>query len=257
MSGRQNESVRIANRYRKKKRIIFRRRIVLSIRKFLASASPFGDNSRMRRRVSACLLGGAVLLFLLRHPLELRLLRHRAAPRPDPSAEPAQVAAERPPITHHAGGRRYRLIPRFRWDESARVVGAEPYHFGAAGALLPVDLALAWGPLLRPPYLGKISYSQYSRFYFWHTRDGSLDRGTIVSHSANTHLIPATARLSTAIHCIARGDDVRLQGWLVDVEGIDDPEFRWVTSTTREDEGPNSCETVYLERLTINERMYE
>ncbi len=130
------------------------------------------------------------------------------------------------------------MIPRYRWDESARVVGAEPYRFGAAGALLPVDLALAWGPVLRPPYSGKISYSQFSRFFFWRTKDGSLDRGTIVSHTANTHVIPATARLRWAIRCVSKGDDVRLEGWLVDVEGIDDPSFRWGTSTTREDEGP-------------------
>lgn len=149
------------------------------------------------------------------------------------------------------------MSPRFRWDESARVVGDRAYHFGAAAALLPEDLALAWGPILEPPYAEKISYSQFSRFYFWRTKDGSLDRGTIVSHSANTHLIPATARLAHAIRCVAEGDDVRLEGWLVDVEGVDDPGFRWTTSTTREDEGPNSCETVYLTRLTINERVYE
>ncbi|HEY1252572.1 MAG TPA: hypothetical protein VGH97_15440 [Thermoanaerobaculia bacterium] len=211
----------------------------------------------MRSRLPALLVGGALLLFLLRHPIELRLLRHRSAALPDPSAEPKQLAEERPPFPHGAGGHSYRLIPRFRWDESARVVGAESHHFGAAASLLPVDLALAWGPLLVPPYAGKIHYSQYSRYYFWRTRDGSLDRGTIVSHSANTHLVPATARLQTAIGCVTEGDLVRLQGWLVDVEGIDDPRFRWATSTTREDEGPASCETVYLERLTINERVYE
>jgi hypothetical protein len=211
----------------------------------------------MRSRVRALVVGGVLLLYLLRHPIELRLLRHRAAPLPDSSAEPEQVADTRPPFPHSAGGHRYRLVPRFRWDESARVVGAESHHFGAVASLLPVDLALAWGPLLAPPYAGKIFYSQYARYYFWRTRDGSLDRGTIVSHSANTHLIPATSRLSTAIGCVAKGDDVRLQGWLVDVEGIDDPGFRWATSTTREDEGPASCETVYLERLTINRRVYE
>jgi hypothetical protein len=211
----------------------------------------------MRQRVLAGLAAGALLLYLLRHPIELRLLRHRTALRPDASAEPVQVADGRAPFDHFAGGRRYRLTPRFRWDESARVVGDRAYHFGAAAALLPEDLALAWGPILKPPYAGKISYSQFSRFYFWRTKDGTLDRGTIVSHSANTHIIPATARLSHAIRCVAEGDDVRLEGWLVDVEGVDDPSFRWTTSTSREDEGPNSCETVYLTRLTIDERVYE
>lgn len=222
-----------------------------------AAAGLFGDNPSMRRRALAALAAGALLLYMLRHPIELRLLRHGSAPRPVASAEPVQVADDKAPFDHFAGGKRYRVKPRFRWDGSARVVGDRAYHFGAAGALLPEDLALAWGPVLEPPYAGKISYSQFSRFYFWRTKDGSLDRGTIVSHSANTHIIPATASLHAAVRCVGKGDDVRLEGWLVDVEGVDDPGFRWTTSTSREDEGPSSCETVYLTRLTINERVYE
>jgi hypothetical protein len=211
----------------------------------------------MRNRTLA-IAGGAVLFaYAVRHPVELRLLRHRPAPLPAVSSEPVQAAETRPPFDHFAGGRRYRLTPRFRWDQSARVVGTRSYHFGAAASLIPEDFALAWGPVLAPPYAGKISYSQFSRFYFWHTRDGSLDRGVVVTHTANTHVIPATARLRTAIGCISEGDAVRLEGWLVDVDGVSNPDFHWGTSTSRQDDGPNSCETVYLERLTINERVYE
>ncbi|HTR02483.1 MAG TPA: hypothetical protein VMN82_04740 [Thermoanaerobaculia bacterium] len=211
----------------------------------------------MRTRTAAILLGAAVVAFVLRHPVELALLRHRATARPDVSGEPVQTAEERAPFEHAAGRERYRIVPRYRWDESARVVGEEPYRFGAAGSLIPKDLALAWGPLLAPPYAGRVSFSQGARFFFWRTKDASLDRGTIVSHCANTHVIPATSRLARALGGVSEGDDVRLEGWLVDVEGISDPSFRWTTSTTRTDEGPNSCETVYLERLTINERVYE
>jgi hypothetical protein len=211
----------------------------------------------MRRRTLVALAAGAFVLLALRHPLELALLKHRPGPPPDVSRDPVQQPEARPPFEHRAGGKCYRVIPRFRWDESARVVGARAYRFGAAGRLLPEDLALAWGPLLGPPFAGSVSYSQFSRFYFWRTSDGSLDRGTIVSHSANTHILPATARLKSAVRCLSAGDAVRLEGWLVDVVGIDDPDFHWGTSTTREDEGPNSCETVYLERLTVNERVYE
>ena len=211
----------------------------------------------MRQRTLAILAASGLLVFALRHPLELQLLSHHAAPRPDVRTEPAQIEEERAPFEHFAGGRRYRLTPRFRWDQSARVVSDRAYRFGAAAALIPEDLALAWGPILAPPFVGRISYSQYSRFFFWRTKDGSLDRGTIVSHSANVHVIPRSARLRTAVRCISEGDDVRLLGWLVDVDGVSDPGFHWGTSTSREDEGPGSCETVYLERLTINERMYE
>jgi hypothetical protein len=211
----------------------------------------------MRDRKLAIAGAAAILAWSVRHPVELRLLKHRPAPMPAVSSEPLQAEDDRSPFLHFAGGRRYRVTPRFRWDQSARVVGARSYHFGAAASLIPEDLALAWGPVLAPPYAGKISYSQFSRFYFWRTRDGSLDRGVIVTHTANTHVIPATARLRAAIGCVSEGDSVRLEGWLVDVDGVSDPGFHWGTSTSRQDEGPNSCETVYLERLTINQRVYE
>lgn len=211
----------------------------------------------MRTRTAAIVTGAALLLYFGWHPLELRLLAHRSAPRPDARGEPAQIAREKRPFEYSARGHHFRITRRFHWDQSARVVGEEPYRFGAAGALIPEDLALVWGPLISPPYVGRMSYSQGSRFFFWRTKDGSLDRGVIVSHAANTHVIPADTILRRVIRCVTEGDDVRLEGWLVDVDGVSDPNFHWGTSTSRQDEGPNSCETVYLERLTINERVYE
>ena len=211
----------------------------------------------MRRRF---VLGVAVLvllLFLFRDPLTLSLMRHQPATRPDPSSAPAQTKDSRAPFEHRAGSRRYRITPRFRWDQSAEVVGARPYRWGTTGALIPEDLALAWGSLLQPPFAGEVSYSQFTRFYFWRTKDLSLDRGAIVSQSANVHIIPRSLRVRSAVRSVSKGDLVRLEGWLVDVEGIDDTEFQWGTSATREDEGPGSCETVYLERLTVGERAYE
>jgi hypothetical protein len=204
-------------------------------------------------------IAGALALaaFLARDAIVLRLTPHRSGPRPAVTSEPLQEAGERPPFERRVGGRRYRITPRFRWDQSARVVSVHPYRWGHAAALLPEDLALAWGPVLSPPYAGRISYSQYSRFFFWRANLAGLDRATIVSHTANTHVIPATTYLRRAVRALSRGDEVRLEGWLVEVDGVDDPDFHWGTSTTRDDEGPNSCETVYLERLTVGERVYD
>ena len=199
------------------------------------------------------------ILFLLgfRHSIELRLLRHGSAARPEISRDPIQEKTDQQPFEFRAAGRRFRVAPRYAWDGAARVVSEDAYHFGQAAALIPEDYALAWGPVLQAPYVGRIHFSQISRFYMWGTSDSSLDRRTIVTHTANTHLIPSSSRLRQAAACAGKGDDVRLQGWLVDVEGIDDPAFRWRTSTTREDEGPGGCETVFVTRLTINERVYE
>ena len=211
----------------------------------------------MKGRVWAVIALAAVLGFGFRRPLTLAALRHEAAPRPDVGAEPAQTAADMKPFEHVAREKRYRIAPRFAWDESARVLSEEPYILGAAGALIPEDWVLGWGPVLAPPYAGKIHYTQTSRFYMWGTSDGRLDRETVVTHTAHTHISPASARLRRAAACVRKGDDVRLEGWLVDVDGIDDPSFHWKTSVSRSDEGPGGCEIVYLTRLTVNTRIYE
>ncbi len=211
----------------------------------------------MRARAAALITASVLALVLLRHPLTLGLLRHRAAPLPDASAEPVQAPADRPAFERRVGGHVYRVTPRFRYDQSARVMSSRAYRWGAAGSLLPEDLALAWGPVLAPPYAGRLSFSQFSRFFFWRTKDFSLDRGTIVSHTANVHVFPRSLRLKHAVRAVTRGDLVRLEGFLVDIDGTGDSDFHWGTSTTREDEGPNSCETVYLERLTVGDRVYE
>jgi hypothetical protein len=211
----------------------------------------------VKNRAWALIAAAAVLGFGFRHPLTLAALHHETAPPPQVAGEPVQVADDAKPFEHAAGGKRYRIVPRFRWDESARVESSEPYSAGASGALIPLDWALGWGPVLAPPYAGKIHTTQTGRFYMWGTSDGSLDRGTIVTHTANTHVIPASARLRRAAACVGTGDDVRLEGWLVDDDGIDDPSFHWKTSISRSDEGPGGCETVYLTRLTVNTRAYE
>ena len=202
----------------------------------------------------------AAVLFLgwslLRRPIGERMLRHDAAPVPDVSADPVQRPADRAPFEVSARGRRFRIVPRYSWDESALVVGADRYRFGEAAALIPEDFAMAWGPAAAAPYLGRVRYRQADRWYFF-SYDGGLDRALIVSHSANTHVIPATSRIAEAASLVSAGDRVRLEGFLVDAEGIDDPGFRWRTSTSRTDEGPGSCETVWVERLTIGARVYE
>ena len=213
----------------------------------------------MHSRATAAILGGALLVLLFRHPIELALLAPPGRAAAGPSAEPTQVAEEKAPFDALRGRQALPHDRRgFAGTKSARVVGAEPYRFGAAGTLLPVDLALAWGPVLRPPFSGKISYSQFSRFFFWRTKDGSLDRGTIVSHTANTHVIPATARLRCAIR-------LRLQGRRRAPRGLargrrghrrselslghqHDPRGRRAPAPAR-----RSTST----RLTVNERVYE
>jgi hypothetical protein len=176
----------------------------------------------MKRRAALVLGGTALVLFLCRGSLTLTLLHHHSATRPDRSGEPIQAPDAKPAFEYRAGGERYRVSPRFRWDGSARVVGNRPYRWGTAAALIPDDLALAWGPLLAPPYAGRVSYSQFSRFFFWRTSDAGLDRGTIVSHAANVHVIPPASACAArsapsrkATSCASRADSSTSTVWTI------------------------------------------
>jgi hypothetical protein len=135
-------------------------------------------------------------------------------------------------------------------------MSVEPYRWGARRRSAG-DLALAWGPVLGPPFAGRISYYQYARFYFWRTREPGLDRATIVCtprttsrHSGDDVPAPRRTRaLRAATTCASRAGS-----------------STWTASTTRAStghehdppgRGPELVRDVYLERLTVGERVYE
>lgn len=172
----------------------------------------------------------------------------------DWSREPEQTPTDRPPFTLDTRHGTLTLVPRAAYDIAARVEGAERYRFDDLAFLSPLDLALTWGELPTARYRDALDYSQSWRFFFWRTGDRSIDPGYVISHAANTHLIPANANLERALLSIDRGDDVRLIGLLVDVSGAG---FRWPTSTVRTDHGDGGCEVLWVEAVEVGGRHYE
>lgn len=183
----------------------------------------------------------------------LSLLFSAPAPRPNALKEPVQAEPAGGPFAETRGRRTFRVTPRAGYDVAARVGATERYRAGAAGALLPWDFVLTWGAATKEPAWSSLSYLQTGRFYSWRG-DDTLDPGYVASHTANTHLIPATRRVAFALARVRRGDVVRLEGDLVDVDGPDG--FVWRTSLTRTDTGPGACETLYVRAVTIGLRRY-
>ncbi len=213
----------------------------------------------MGGRAGAAVKAAAVLLlaflavdrFLPGIPLSF--LASERAPRPNALKEPVQGEAVDAPFREARGSRTFTLTPRASYDVAARVGGTELYRAGAAGALIPWDFVLTWGSVTKEPDWSHVSYVQTGRFYNWRS-DDTLDPGYVASHTANTHLIPATSRVLSALSHVRRGDVVRLEGDLVDVTGPDG--FVWKTSLSRTDTGPGACETLYVRSVTIGTRRY-
>ena len=214
----------------------------------------------MEGRTGAVLKAAAIALVVLFAvdrfvpAVPLSFLASEAAPRPNVLKEPAQAEPAKEPFAETRGRRTFRVTPRAAYDVAARVGATERYRSGASGRVLPWDFVLTWGAVTKTPAWNHISFTQTGRFYMWSTRDAPLDLGYIASHTANTHLFPGSPRVASALARVRRGDVVRLEGDLVDIDGPDG--FLWKTSLTRTDTGAGACETLYVRAVTIGTRKY-
>jgi hypothetical protein len=128
----------------------------------------------------------------------------------------------------------------------ARILGREDYYFDRGAKL---DLALGWGPMADPEVLRHISISQRNRWYFWHAEQLPIERRQIEIHSANMHLIPASPEVANTLAGLKEGQQIRLSGQLVRVDGDDG--YRWASSLSREDTGDGACELIWVEQLVV------
>jgi hypothetical protein len=168
-----------------------------------------------------------------------------------PLHEPDGVLAqEEPRQTNVPSGEklqmgRWTLTVRATYQVTARVLAREPYHFDALADLIPEDLALGWGPMSDNRVLRTLEISQSNRFYYWRaTAATMIGRNDIITHSANTHVIPQNALIARQLARLRPGEIVTLSGELVD--GVRN-DGRWInTSLVRNDTGAGACEVMLV-----------
>lgn len=152
-------------------------------------------------------------------------------------------------VTHSAEGvtqiNGYRITPLQPFEMQARILSSKQYTHDKESDLVPVDLALGWGPMADLKVTNQISITQSNRWYRWRVESFPIPRREIETHSANMHLIPATPAIAKAIQSAQVGRMVAFEGDLVEVV---DPEkgWRWKSSLTRNDTGAGACELVLV-----------
>lgn len=129
------------------------------------------------------------------------------------------------------------------------VLGKERYRSGRESDLSPVDLALGWGPMSDQQIVDAFDISQGGRWYRWKSAKPPIPAGTVITHSANMHMIPATPEIEQDLVSIRRGEVVALKGYLVEVRGNDG--WKWRSSLRRDDTGGGSCELVWVEQVSV------
>lgn len=170
----------------------------------------------------------------------------RHGPGPVAPERPGQQKIEAPPFEH----RDARLYPRARFQVEARVLATERYFLDPMADLSPVDLALGWGPMSDEVVIDQLDISQGERFAY------ALPRGPLpISHTlflltfSNFHVIPANSQIERELKSLRRGQVVRLQGQLVDVERPG--ARRWRSSLARTDTGAGACEILFATQLSV------
>jgi hypothetical protein len=140
---------------------------------------------------------------------------------------------------------RWTLTVRATYRITARVLGRETYNFDPLSDLIPQDIALGWGPMSDSRVLRSMEMSQENRFFNWRTSAKTVvTMPIIITHAANTHVIPANSGIARQLLRLRPGEVVTLTGELVDAKRDDG---RWVnTSLTREDTGAGACEVMWV-----------
>ena len=114
--------------------------------------------------------------------------------------------------------------------------------------LVPVDLAVGWGPMSDQAVLDQLEISQARAFSSINIkRQPPIPPGEIVSHATNLHLIPSTKAIAAQCKSLRTGELIHLAGLLVQATG---PEIgTWSSSLSRTDTGKGACELVWVEEI--------
>jgi hypothetical protein len=161
-------------------------------------------------------------------------------------SEPEQTLTFDSPMTRGD----YQLVPLAHFALDARVLHRKIYRWDQRASLVPVDLALGWGPMSDQRVLDQVQITQSTRFYWFAYRlPPPIPKEEIISHSTNVHVIPATAAIASQCKSLRTGELVHLSGDLVESTGHGlGP---WKSSLSRTDTGNGACELMWVNELSI------
>ena len=138
------------------------------------------------------------------------------------------------------------------YELRGRVLGTKRYHTGASADLVPIDVAVGWGPMSDTRILDALTLSMGNRFFFYEwDNDPPLEDDEILRNVANNHVIAANDHVRSVVANLRPGHLVYLRGYLVDA--TKPGEGNWITSRRRDDRGNGACEIFYVETARVSE----
>jgi hypothetical protein len=209
----------------------------------------------MTHRAGIKLLFWASLLVLAVHAWKEDHFPADLALAPGIEHPPAQHPADEPPVWLVAGGERYLVRPRYRYELTGLVVSLRRHdadyglHALWNDHVNVADICVVWGANATDLDLNRFDIRNGQFTCRWSSSAprawAALDGDAI----ANNHLITAVPRLREIVDGLRVGDQIRVTGWLADYGQPGGPVRR--TSTTRSDRGNGACETILVEDVRV------
>lgn len=135
------------------------------------------------------------------------------------------------------------------------------------------DLGMAWGKLADKKvlkekvkvYSHKVELTGARRMNWSWRSDLPYSKKYIISHLSHTHIIPANRNIMAAMLKLRIYQDAKLEGELVDMTSRDEKHhkiYNYKTSLSRSDtdntsRGFGSCETMYVTKVQIGNKVYK
>ena len=143
----------------------------------------------------------------------------------------------------------FHLKPLAHFALDARLLHRKIYRWDRASALVPVDLAVGWGPMSDQAVLDRLTITQSMRFFWYEYRQPPpIPKEQIICHATNLHIIPATPAVASRCKSLRVGALIHLRGELVEATG---PNIgTWRSSLSRTDDGNGACELVWTEEIS-------
>ncbi len=168
--------------------------------------------------------------------------------------QPTQVPTTKPEFQIDYKGHSYRVRPKARYELTGLIVSqnnptgiADIYH--DSKSLDTKDLCVIWGHNIRSNAFQQVKYWSGAWTCFCQWKDPGLRFWT--EELSNNHLITDSEQIRQKISRVGIGDQVRIQGMLVDYKDITAQGGWRSTSLVRTDIGNGACEVIFVEELQI------
>jgi len=157
-------------------------------------------------------------------------------------------------FTKDVGGWQFAFLASNTYTLAGKVVGRHEYPVTIPDGIIPLDLAVVNGDLLRPGILSYFTITMGS-----HTLEYSYDvpkytgltEEYIDEHISNNHLVFLDPALESEVKKAQVGSCLIITGKLVDIRGTSHGKtYRVETSTVRNDAYPAGCEIILVESYT-------